>query len=149
MDQFWDKINDWKSLLHDMRILESLDVGGPAFFRNGAFFYGGISVSGAVGAFSMPTVAKTGAYTLGDLDFVVNVISGTFTITFPTAVGISGRIYVIKNSGTGVVTLDGSGSETFDGSTTVSLNPRYSCVWVQSDGTNWVILSAISPVKMN
>jgi hypothetical protein len=45
---------------------------------------------------------------------------GTFTVTLPPATG-SGVAYCIKNIGTGVITIDGNGSETIDGVTTKTL----------------------------
>lgn len=132
-----------------MDVLESLNVGGPAFFRNRVYAYGGIDGAGGGGGISLPYVAKTGAYTLTDADYAVNVTSGTFTLTLPTAVGIAGRIYVIKNSGTGTVTVDANGSETIDGALTAALLSRYSSITIQSDGSNWIIIAAISPVDLS
>ena len=128
-----------------MKINDSLDVGGPAFFRNVAYFYGGVVNSGGE---SGSYAAKTGAYTIGEGDNVIDCTSGTFTVTLPTAVGIAGRKYVIKNSGTGTITVDGSGSETLDGATTAVLRPGKSCITIQSNGTNWIIIGVISPVSL-
>ena len=124
-----------------MRVFEGLDVGGPAVFQNDVYIYG--NLRGFAGL-SMPYKAVTGAYTATESDFVINATSGTFTVTLPTAVGIEGRIYVIKNSGAGTVTLDGNGSETIDGGTTVSLSSQYQSVIIQSNGANWTILSEIA-----
>lgn len=129
-----------------MRTNEPSDFGGPAFFRNAAYFYGPTNLSGT---FSVPYAAKTGAYTLTESDYAINITSGTFTVTLPTAVGIAGRVYVIKNSGTGNITVDANGSQTLDGSTTVTLYARYSSITIQSDGANWVIIGCISPVGLN
>lgn len=48
---------------------------------------------------------KTTTYTLTADDEVI-LCNGTFTVTLPTAVGITGKKYTIKNVGTGVVTID-------------------------------------------
>ena len=45
-------------------------------------------------------VAKTGTYTAGATDFCIDCTANTFTVTLPTAVGIAGKQYCIKNSGT-------------------------------------------------
>jgi hypothetical protein len=79
------------------------------------------------------------AYTLTDTNYLVDCTSGPFTINLPTAVGISGRHYVIKNSGIGVITVDGNGTETIDGATTITLN-QYDSITVVSDGANWIII---------
>lgn len=81
----------------------------------------------------------TGDYTITESDYLINVTSGSPTITLPTAAGVEGREYCIKNSGTGTVTLDGSGSETIDGSANKTFN-QYTSITVVSDGTNWVIV---------
>lgn len=128
-----------------MKVFEGLDVGGPSFLRNTAYFYNGIVNSGGLTA---AYAAKTGAVTLGENDYVVNATSGTFTVTLPTAVGIAGKIYVIKNSGTGTVTIDPSGSETIDSASSCQLKPTNSCVTIQSNGANWIVIGVISPVHL-
>ena len=68
--------------------------------------------------------------------------TGNTTQTLPTAVGIQGKIYNIKNSDTtsiSTVTLVGSESQTIDGQTGVTINFPVS-VTVQSDGSNWIII---------
>lgn len=85
-----------------------------------------------------PYVAKTTTYTITDSDYLINCTSGTFTVTLPTAVGIVGKTYIIKNSGTGTITLDGNGTETIDGALTFTLT-QYVSVTVVSNGANWII----------
>lgn len=95
-------------------------------------------------------VEKTAAYTCSDSDKTINCLSGTFTVTLPTAVGITGREYLIKNTGTGggVITLDAFGSEALDGALTFVLkntaNPTdVNGVAVLSTGAGWIITSKI------
>ena len=85
-------------------------------------------------------VAKTSTYTLTASDYLVDCTSGTFTLNLPTAVGISGKVYVIKNSGNGVITLDGNASETIDGALTFTLSQQFSSITIMSNGTNWIII---------
>lgn len=89
-------------------------------------------------AIRYPYYSTSTNYTANDSNHVINC-SGTITITLPTAFGISGRTYVIKNSGSGVVTVDGNGSETIDGALTQTLN-QYDSLTVVSDGANWIII---------
>ena len=91
-----------------------------------------------LGSFTVPYTAVTSNYTVGEDDYVVNATTGSFTITLPTAVGITGKNYFIKNSGTGIITVDGTGSETLDGELTTTLN-QYGSVQLISDGTNWIV----------
>lgn len=97
---------------------------------------------GAVG--NLSTTSKTGAYTATDSDDVIlcSASGGAFTITLPTAVGISGRVYHIKktDSSTNAVTIAGNGSETIDGATTQTLTIQYESMSVVSDGSNWSVL---------
>ena|SRR3990167_1854493 len=78
-------------------------------------------------------------YTVTALDCVVNCTSGTFTINLPTAVGISGKVYTIKNSGAGIITVDANGSETIDGNLTQIIIAT-SSMTILSDGANWIII---------
>lgn len=84
-------------------------------------------------------IAKTANYTASSTDVTIDCTANTFTVTLPTAVGITGRIYNVHNSGTGVITLDGDGTETINGSTTQTIN-QYETITVQSNGANWIII---------
>lgn len=90
--------------------------------------------------------AKTSTYTITASDYTIEATSGTFTITLPTAVGISGRQYVITNSGSGVITLATTSSQTFVNvtatPTTLTLN-QFNTVIVQSNGANWLRISSL------
>jgi hypothetical protein len=83
--------------------------------------------------------AVTSTDTFIPADYTIDCTSGTFTVNLPTAVGITGKIYVLKNSGTGTITLDGDTSETIDGVTTITIEADEAYT-VQSTGTNWIII---------
>ena len=85
-------------------------------------------------------VAKTANYTIRSTDYVIDCTTNTFTVTLPTAVGIQGKRYYVKNSGTGVITIACNGSETIDEETTRVLSVQYQCILVISNGINWIIL---------
>lgn len=70
---------------------------------------------------------------------IVDCTANTFTVTLPTAASLAGISFTIKNSGAGVVTVDGDGAETVEDLATWDLNAGDSIV-VVSDGTNWVIV---------
>jgi len=91
------------------------------------------------GSFAASYIEKTADYTLTSSDYTVNCTSGTFTVTLPTAVGIQGRIYNIKNTGTGTITVDANGTETIDGDLTESVY-QYENLQIQSTNSNWIIL---------
>ncbi len=52
----------------------------------------------------------------------------------------AGRRLVIKNIGTGTVTIDGNSTQTIDGATTKELSSQYDVVEIVSDGANWHII---------
>jgi len=86
--------------------------------------------------------AKTTTYPITTADHTIDCTSGTFTVTLPTAVGTSGRgqVYVIKNSGTGVITLATTSSQTIDGATTIVLGVQYESITVMSNNANWIVI---------
>ena len=81
------------------------------------------------------------AATFVSTDYTIDALTGTYAITLLTAVGISGKIFNIKNSGTGIITINTTSSQTIDGNASgvLTLN-QYDCITVQSNGANWIIL---------
>jgi hypothetical protein len=91
------------------------------------------------GSVSHAYVAKTANYTLTGNDYQIECTDNSFTLSLPTAVGITGRTYSIKNSGTGLITVDGDGTETIDGELTQPLD-QWDNVKIMSNGANWIII---------
>lgn len=97
-------------------------------------------------AFGIPNlnvVAKTSNYTLTLADDVVtgSVSGGTFTLTLPSAVGITGKQYLLKRTdqtlGT-MLNIATTSSQTINGVTTSTLARQYEELLVISDGANWI-----------
>ncbi len=84
-------------------------------------------------------VTVTAAYKAADIDEVI-LANGTFAVTLPSAVGLDGRMYIIKNIGAGTVTVNTSNSQTIDGGATASLNATNESMVVMSDNANWNIV---------
>jgi hypothetical protein len=125
--------------------------------------YGYVTLANAI---HLPyrTQSTTTAYSLEAKDhtFDARHTSGTLPVTLPpagfvsaptTAQGsgalsaagqaggpASGRVYVVKNSGTGVTTITGQSGQLIDGQTTITLSQQYQSVTLQSTGTGWIIL---------
>ena len=59
---------------------------------------------------------------LGVDDYFIDCTSGTFSVTLPTAVGIAGKIHIVKNTGNGVITINTTSSQTIDDSLTKTLS---------------------------
>ena len=99
-------------------------------------------VSGGVHLFkegySRNTRTATTTYAIGATDSVI-FCTGTFTATLPTPVGITGRVYDVKNIGTGVITL-ATAEGLIDGLATQTITAQYESITVISDGTNWYII---------
>jgi hypothetical protein len=91
--------------------------------------------------FNQAYTARTTTYTAANTDYFIDCTSGSFTVNLFTAVGNTGRILIIKNSGTGTITVDPDGSQTIDGATTQTLSTQWSRVHIISDGANWKIIS--------
>ncbi|KKN03166.1 hypothetical protein LCGC14_1110410 [marine sediment metagenome] len=92
--------------------------------------------------FRVNIAAKTAAYTISVTDDVILCGAGnqTFTVTLPAASGATGKVYHIKNVGTGTITVDGNGSETIDGGITAILTVQYESITILSEGSEWFIL---------
>lgn len=98
-------------------------------------------INGAVGSpsaesrvvFSVSTTTSAGSDENTDY---VYLISGTTTLTLPTAVGNT-NLYTVKNVGTGTVTIATTGGQTLDGSSVITMPVRYTSVDLISDNSNW------------
>jgi len=95
---------------------------------------GGGGITRSVNNISTTTTAGATAST----DYVY-LVSGTTTLTMPTAVGNTNR-YTIKNVGTNTITINTTSSQTIDGSTSITIAVRYTTLDLISDGTNWNII---------
>lgn len=85
-------------------------------------------------------IEKTSTYTIVASDYTINCTSGTFTVTLLTAIGRTGKIFIIKNSGMGTITLGTTSSQTIDGSTTQTILAA-AVLQVQSTGSGWIIIN--------
>jgi hypothetical protein len=84
-------------------------------------------------------VATAIAYLILQSDYTIECTANTFTVTLPTAVGLQGKVYNVKNSGAGVITLAADGAELIDGLGTQPI-PAGSSVAVQSNNVGWIII---------
>jgi hypothetical protein len=83
--------------------------------------------------------SNTSAGSAANVDYVY-LVSGTTTLTLPTAVGSVSK-YTIKNTGTNVVSIATTSSQTIDGSASpITINVQYVSIDLISDGANWNII---------
>lgn len=124
----------------------TLNNAGQVCIINGTLILGGSGVFNNTGSFIVASlklepnpgyVSKNSNYTLAPNDYVVECTSGSFTITLPTAVGITGKNYIIKNTGGGTITIATTSSQTIDGSAPGTLSGTTPLKLV-STGSNWI-----------
>lgn len=82
----------------------------------------------------------SGTYTVAVTDCVIDCTANTFTVTLPTASGIQGQVFTVKNSGTGIITVAAAGGEFIDGAATQVLPVRYESITMISTNTGWRII---------
>lgn len=90
-------------------------------------------ISRTITTISSPVTAGATAST----DYVY-FVSGTTTLTLPTAVGNT-NLYTVKNTGSNTVTVAFTGGQTGDGSVTVTLIPNQTLGFL-SDNSNFRIV---------
>lgn len=97
---------------------------------------GGTGITRSVNVVSTNTAAGSTAST----DYVY-IISGTTTLTLPTAVGNTNR-YTAKNAGANTVTIATTSAQTIDGSVGITLTatPANMSRDFISDGSNWKVI---------
>mgnify|MGYP001600421189 CR=1 FL=1 len=95
---------------------------------------------GTHGGITLPYAAKTTAYTATATDEIISV-SGTTTITLPTAIGITGKAYTIVRTDASLVTsIVTTASQTISGRTTIDIMSQYGFIKIISDNANWLIV---------
>jgi hypothetical protein len=94
----------------------------------------------AIASTTIPYTGVSATYGVQNTDCVVNCTANTFTVTMPTAVGKEGQYFIIKNSGTGIITIDGYNSETIDGQATKVMAVQYESYYIVSDNANWIVV---------
>lgn len=137
-----------ESIVNQINNTGTFDImkGGVLLLRvsnNGNMVLGGgldngsrFQVSGSV---SLPyrEIAAASAFTAAD--YTINVTAGTFAQPLPTAVGIAGRVYVLKNRGAGAVTLTPAGAELIDGAANLVVAAGGKAI-VQSTNVGWITI---------
>lgn len=93
---------------------------------------------------SSAVISKTTTYTVMVSDagklITADATAGAFTITLPPAAtaGDGFEVSVIKvDSSSNAVTVDGDGSETINGNTSLDLAVQFDATLLRSDGTSW------------
>lgn len=96
-----------------------------------------LNATAAATPFQAAYVSKTANYTaVNGTDGTVECLTNAFTVTLPTAVGQTGKGFIVKNAQTAnVCTVATTSAQTIDGASTVGIVA--SAVGFVSDGANW------------
>lgn len=130
--------------------MELLNLNGGVSVQGGLTVDGDASVTGEVAVtgllrpnggikFDGFNIDFTGNLALSPGLPVVNCTSGSPTVRLEAAVTNGGVLHIIKNSGTGTITLATTGGDTIDGALTQTLAP-YNSITVVSTGSAWIIV---------
>jgi len=84
-------------------------------------------------------ISTSNNYTTTVNDYIINQSGSGKSVTLITAIGRAGKIFIIKNSSLGAITINTSGSEKIDGLSSITLSTLDS-ITVYSDGTNYYII---------
>ena len=118
----------------------------------GAYSLDGVSSQALVGVnLTRPVRYVSAAYTAAPSDETVLVTAfAAVTVTLPTAVGISGKVYTVKkiDSGATLVTIATTSSQTIDAATTAVIGAQWQAISVRSDGVNWQSIGAVAKASI-
>jgi hypothetical protein len=85
--------------------------------------------------------SKTADYTIASSDDLILCTANSFIVTLPTAVSRAGRQYIVKNTGSGTITMASTSSQTIDGATASSTTlAQGDSLTFESTGSAWVIV---------
>ena len=103
----------------------------------------------SIGTATIKSLSRASVITANDLAsnaghiYPVDTNGGTVTLTLASGMVTNGATVIIKdeggNAGTNAITIDTEGTETIDGSSSVSISSNYGSVRLHSDGTNWFV----------
>lgn len=100
-----------------------------------------------------PVTSQTSTYSITLSDIVVLCSGSAFTVTLPTAVGNTGKLFIIEktdSSFANIITVATTSSQTIGagGGTSTTLNTQGESLTVYSDGSNWQIQARRIPATL-
>lgn len=104
----------------------------------------------APAAVKLPVLAKTANYTVttSDIRKVIDATTGTWTLTLPPASSAGDGFWIgVRNSGTGVITIDPDAAELIDGAATITLVAGQSAL-VVCNGAAWKTVGLVPVVAL-
>jgi hypothetical protein len=97
------------------------------------------AIEAVSGSIVLPYSTATTTYSVKTSDYLVNFTTAGFTASLATAVGCTGKTYILKNSAVGQVVVATTSAQTIDGAATYTLTSQYKYIQVVSNGANWII----------
>jgi len=98
-----------------------------------------LDLTGLLGGGEVNRTPVTSDYTVEITDNLIEC-NGTFTVTLLAVALLNiGKVYNVKNVGTGVITVDGAGIETIDDELTQEVY-QYDNMKIYTNGTEWFII---------
>ena len=115
----------------------------PVITVNGKGLITAVSTAAVVASAAYNIVSKTTTYAANINDYIL-ASSSAFTVTLPTAVGVSGQSIVLKKTDSSlanIITVNTTSAQTIDGlaSGVVMANTQFESYVFTSDGANWQI----------
>jgi hypothetical protein len=123
-------------------ITEPVEQGGKTRVTTAAwvlFFQNLYKAVGSISSWANSSVASVTTNTTLDSSHYFVKATGVLTITLPDATLFTGKQYIIKKLGAGILTVNTTSAQTIDGSTFLTIDIPYVALSVESDGANWSI----------
>ncbi len=125
-------------------ISQNTSYSQPAIFNENIYtpneiFASSITTSNtltAIGGVLYKTRAITTASNVSATDYIIQSNGASGVPTFPTAVGITGQVYIFKNNSGGSITPATTSSQTIDGAAPAAIANK-GVLRIYSDGANW------------
>lgn len=129
----------------EIRVQTILKGGAISLISESPVVAGPIPTSPYSGELGFSVAAKTTTFTVGrhETAFLCDATAGAITANLPPAASSLGRVIVAKkvDASGNAVTLDGNGSETIDGATTLALPAQWDKATLVCDGAAWFRLA--------
>jgi len=125
-----------------LKNITGLTVNGDVNITGNTYVTGVTNTNGvtSTGGITFKQVTINSTYSATTQDYMIDVTGGTFSVYLPSAVGIQGRLLVVKNNGGGAVTVQPISGQDIDGKPFVVLGET-NTIQLASNGTNWVAIS--------
>ena len=136
-------VNYWDQTAAGINTISNIGIGttnptSKLYVNGDAYFVGVVTASTYYGKARENITNISSNYSIQYTDSVI-LATGTIDVTMPSAVGLVGDKYYVKNVGVGTVTIKGSGAELIDDYTEMILGEKNSSITLISNNSKWLI----------